>query len=122
MNYSIFLRFPFGAGLIRGVYVTVRVTISLTSRMLDRDVFGDLTSKYLPLASQSYGERALRALRALNGERTADEAVSGALSGESEPENAGDCGIRRRPSHDVERAEVGYGKDVGGAVVEVGDL
>ena len=29
-DYSIFLRFPLGAGLMRGVYVTVRVTISLT--------------------------------------------------------------------------------------------
>jgi len=107
--YSIFLRFPLGAGLIRGVYVTVRVTISLTSRMLDRVVFGDLTSKYFPLLipSQSYGERVLRALRALKGERTADEAVRGALMGDSEPENAGDGGIRRRPSHEVERAEEG---------------
>jgi hypothetical protein len=103
--------------------VTVRVTISLTSRMLDLVALGDLISKYLPLwlPSQSYGERALRALRALNGERTADEAVNGALKGDSEPENAGDCGIRRRPSHDVERAEAGYGKDVGG-IVEAGDL
>ena len=29
-DYSTFLLFPFGAGLILGVYVTVRVTISLT--------------------------------------------------------------------------------------------
>jgi len=104
--------------------VTVRVTISLTSRMLDRAVFGDLTSKYLPLLiwSQSYGERALRALRALNGERTADEAVRGALIGDSEPEKAGEGGgIRRRPSHEVERADDGWGNDVGGTV-EVGDL
>jgi len=89
--------------------VTVRVTISLTSRMLVRVVFGDLTSKYLPFAliSQSYGDRAPRALRALNGERTAEEAVRGALNGESVPESAGDCGIRRRPNHEVERAEDG---------------
>jgi len=30
VDYSIFLLFPLGAGLILGVYVTVRVTISLT--------------------------------------------------------------------------------------------
>jgi len=123
MVYSIFLRFPFGAGLIRGVYVTVLVTISLTSRMLDRLVFGDLISKYLPLLipSQSYGDLALRALRALKGERTAEDAVKGALKGESEPENAGDGGIRRRPSQEVERAEDGWGNEVGGTVV-IGDL
>jgi hypothetical protein len=87
--------------------VTVRVTISLTSRTLERDVFGDLISKYLPFTSQSYGDRVPLALRALNGERIAEEAVRGALIGESELEKAGDCGIRRRPSHDVERADVG---------------
>jgi hypothetical protein len=88
--------------------VTVRVTISLTSRT-DRADFGDLISKYLPLLfpSQSYGERAPRALRALKGERTAGEAVRGALIGESEAGKAGDGGIRRRPSHEVERAEDG---------------
>ena len=50
----------------------------------------------------------LRALRALKGERTAEEAVNGALIGDLEPEKAGDGGgIRRRPSHEVERAEDG---------------
>ncbi len=114
MVYSIFLRLPLGAGLIRGVYVTVLVTISLTSRCMVLVVLGDLTSKYLPLraASQSYGDLAPRALRALKGERTAGEravegAVRGALSGESMPEKEGDCGIRRRPSHEADRAEDG---------------
>jgi len=104
------------------------VTISLTSRTLFVVVRGDLASKYLPLLadSQSYGERTLRALRALKGERTADEAVNGALRGESDPENEGDGGMRRRPSHVVERAEDGYVKEAevgsGGATVVVGDL
>lgn len=108
--YSIFLRFPFGAGLIRGVYVTVRVTISLTSRCTVLVFLGDLTSKYLPLRaeSQSYGDRVPRALRALNGERTAEEAVNGALIGDSVgEEKAGDCGIRSRPSHEADLAEFG---------------
>jgi len=85
--------------------VTVLVTISLTWRTLGRLPFGDLTSKYLPLLlkSQSNGERVLRAL---NGERTADDAV--ALSGDSVPESAGDGGIRRRPNLPVEGAEDGY--------------
>jgi hypothetical protein len=70
---------------MRGVYVTVRVTISLTCRTLDRADLGDLTSKYLPLLwkSQSKGERALRALK---GERR----VEVALSGDSAPVKAGD--------------------------------
>jgi len=102
IHYSIFLLFPLGAGLIRGVYVTVRVTISLTWRTLDRLPFGDFTSKYLPLLlkSQSNGERALRAL---NGERIADVA----LRGDSTPENAGEGGIRRRPNREVLGAEEG---------------
>jgi len=109
IDYSIFLLFPFGAGLIRGVYVTVRVTISLTSRMLVRVVFGDLTSKYLPLlaTSQSYGDRAPRALLALKGERIEDEAVRGALNGDSGPEKEGEGGIQRRPNHEVDRADDG---------------
>jgi len=111
LDYSIFLRFPLGAGLIRGVevYVTVLVTISLTSRTLLVVVLGDFTSKYLPLpaASQSYGERVPLALRALKGERTAEEAVRGALNGESDPEKDGEGGIRSRPSQEVERADVG---------------
>lgn len=53
MHYSIFLLFPLGAGLIRGVYVTVRVTISRTWRTLDLAVLGDLISKYLPLLWKS---------------------------------------------------------------------
>jgi hypothetical protein len=91
------------------VYVTVRVTISLTSRCIVLVVLGDLISKYLPLraASQSYGDRVLRALRALKGVRTAEEAVNGALSGESELEKAGDGGIRRRPNHEADLTEVG---------------
>ena len=68
----------------------------------------------------------LLVLRALNGERTAEEAVNGALKGDSDPENEGEGGIRRRPSHDVERAEDGYVKEAdvgkGGATVVVGDL
>jgi len=72
---------------MRGVYVTVRVTISLTVLVLDRD-FGDLISKeYLPLLliSQSKGERTLRALK---GERSVWVEV--ALKGESPLVNAGD--------------------------------
>tara|TARA_R110002060_G_scaffold14416_6_gene20222 strand:+ start:93 stop:437 length:345 start_codon:yes stop_codon:yes gene_type:complete len=100
--YSIFLLFPLGAGLIRGVYVTVRVTISLTWRTLDREDFGDLTSKYLPLLlkSQSNGERALLALK---GDRTAEVA----LMGDSAPVKAGDGGILNRPNRPVEGAEEG---------------
>lgn len=100
--YSIFLLFPLGAGLIRGVYVTVRVTISRTCRTLALCAFGDLISKYLPLLlkSQSYGERALRAL---NGDRTAEVA----LRGESAVEKAGDGGMRRRASRAVDGAEDG---------------
>lgn len=37
MSGSIFLRFPLGAGAIRGVYVTVLVTTSRMCRMLDRE-------------------------------------------------------------------------------------
>jgi hypothetical protein len=87
---------------MRGVYVTVRVTISLTWRTLDRLPFGDFTSKYLPLLlkSQSNGERALRALK---GERSVDVA----LRGDSTPENAGDGGIRSRPNRAVVGAEDG---------------
>jgi hypothetical protein len=88
IHYSIFLLLPFGAGLMRGVYVTVRVTISLTVRVLDRADFGDLISnEYLALLfmSQSKGERALRALK---GERRVWVEV--ALNGESAPVNAGD--------------------------------
>jgi hypothetical protein len=91
-----------GAGLILGVYVTVRVTISRIWRTLERDVFGDLISQYRPLLlkSQSNGERALLAL---NGDRTAEVA----LMGESAPQNSGDGGIRRRPNRPVEGAEDG---------------
>lgn len=96
--YSTFLLLPFGAGLIRGVYVTVRVTTSLTWRTLDRVVFGVLISKYLPLLlkSQSYGDRALRALK---GER--------ALRGESAYEDAGEAGMRSLPKGADEGADVG---------------
>lgn len=113
--YSIFLLFPLGAELIRGVYVTVRVTISLTWRTLERVALGDLMSKYLPLLlqSQSYGERALRALK---GDRTAEVA----LRGESAPEKAGDGGIRRHPSRPVDGADNGKVNWV--AAAEVGDL
>lgn len=86
---SIFLLLPFGAGLMRGVYVTVRVTISLTVRVLDRTDFGDLRSQeylLLLLISQSYGDRALRALK---GERRVWVAEV-ALTGESAPVKAGD--------------------------------
>ena len=100
--YSSFLLFPLGAGLIRGVYVTVLVTISRTCRTLDLCVFGDLISKYLPLLfkSQSYGDRALLALK---GERAAEVA----LLGESALENAGEGGIRRRANRAVDGAEDG---------------
>jgi hypothetical protein len=72
---------------MRGVYVTVRVTISLTVRVLDRADFGDLSSKeyLLALRSQSKGERTLRALK---GERRV--CVEVALKGESPPVKAGD--------------------------------
>jgi len=102
MDYSTFLLFPFGAGLIRGVYVTVRVTISLTWRTLDRVLLGDLISKYRPLLlrSQSKGERALRAL---NGDRIAEVA----LKGESAPEKAGEGGIRSLPNRLVDGADDG---------------
>ncbi len=105
--YSTFLLLPLGAGLICGVcvYVTVLVTISLTWRMLVRPHFGDFTSKYRPfplpvLKSQSNGDFALRAL---NGERIADVA----LSGESVPENAGEGGMRSFDNRAVEGADEG---------------
>jgi hypothetical protein len=68
--------------------------------LLDREVFGDLRSRYLPLVliSQSYGDRVLLALK---GERI----VEVALRGESAPENAGEGGIRRRPRRAVDGAE-----------------
>lgn len=80
--HSIFLLLPLGAGLILGVYVTVRVTISRTCRTLGLLIRGDLTSKCLAslllLKSQSNGERAL------NGDRIADVAdVAHALKGVS---------------------------------------
>jgi hypothetical protein len=104
--------------------VTVRVRISRTCRTFDAPAdFGGLRSRYLDLLwqLQSYGERAPRALRALKGEWTIEEAESGALKGDSMLENAGDGGIRRRPSHEVERAVVGMTKGVGGPAV-LGDL
>jgi len=73
-------------------------------------------------ASQSYGDRVPRALRALKGERIADEAVNGALMGDSKLEKAGDCGIRRRPSQEAERAEEGMTKVDEVGTVETGDL
>jgi len=84
--------------------------------MLGRALLGDLTSKYLPLLvkSQSYGERALRAL---NGDRTAEVA----LMGDSAQEKAGDGGMRRRPNRPVDGAEDGYANGVGGAM-DTGDL
>jgi hypothetical protein len=103
---------------MRGVYVTVLVTISLTCRTLDRADFGDLISKYLPLLlrSQSYGDRALLALK---GERRVWVEV--ALKGDSPPVKAGDCGILSRPSLAVDGAEAGKTKwEV--VVAEVGDL
>ena len=109
IDYSIFLRFPLGAGLMRGVYVTVRVRISRTWRTFDPADLGGLRSIYRVLLwqLQSYGERAPRALRALYGEWTIEVAESGALSGDSAGEKAGEGGILRRPSHDVERAVFG---------------
>jgi hypothetical protein len=103
---------------MRGVYVTVRVTISLTCRTLDRADFGDLTSKYLPLPwmSQSNGDRTLLALK---GERSVWVEV--ALKGDSPPVKAGDCGIRSRPNLAVDGAEDGKTKWVF-VVAEVGDL
>lgn len=87
--------------------------------MLDREVLGDLTSKYprLVLKSQSKGDRVLRAL---NGDLIDEIGV--ALRGESEPEKAGDGGMRSFPSLPVAGAEDGKTKaDVGGAA-DVGDL
>lgn len=106
LYYSIFLRFPLGAGLMRGVYVTVRVRISRTWRTFPPADFGGLRSIYLVLLwqLQSYGERAPRALRALKGEWTIEVAEIGALKGDSAQEKAGEGGIRRRPNQDVERA------------------
>lgn len=103
-----------GAGDIRGVYVTVLVTISLTCLILDLEAFGDLMSKYLPLLfkSQSYGDLALRALK---GDRMAD--VTPALKGDSAPEKAGEGGMRSFPNLDVDGAEVGQTK-----VAEVGTV
>jgi hypothetical protein len=108
-----------GAGDIRGVYVTVLVTISLTCLILDREAFGDLISKYLPLLlmSQSYGDRALRALK---GDRIADVAL--ALNGDSAPEKAGEGGMRRRPNLEVDGAEDGQTNVAEDGTVEVGDL
>ncbi len=81
--------------------------------MPDLPVFGDLTSKYLPLlTSQSYGERAL------NGERVVDVA----LKGDSFPaEKAGEGGMRRRPSRADDGAEVGNANGEG-STADVGDL
>jgi hypothetical protein len=75
-------------------------------------------SKYLPLdlRSQSYGDRALLALK---GERRVWLEV--ALKGESPPVKAGDCGILRRPNLPVDGAEAGKTKwEV--VAAEVGDL
>lgn len=124
IHYSIFRLLPLGAGLMRGVYVTVRVRISRTWRTFGAPPdFGDLMSMYLDLLwqLQSYGERAPLALRALNGECTIDDAERGALNGDSPAEKAGDGGMRRRPSQDVERAVEGMAKVVGGPTV-LGDL
>lgn len=108
--YSTFLLFPFGAALIRGVYVTVLVTISRTCLMPLLVVFGLLASYHRPFTatSQSYG------LRAPNGERIVLVALIGfalsgfALRGDSVSfrENAGDGGICRR-MRDVDFADVG---------------
>jgi len=99
--------------------VTVLVTISLTCLILERADFGDFMSKYLPLVlkSQSNGERALRALK---GERTADVAL--ALNGDSAVENAGEGGIRRRPSLELDGAEEGKTNVAEDGTAEVGDL
>ncbi len=97
--------------------MTVRVTISLTWRTLDRVDLGDLTSKYLPLLlkSQSNGDRALLALK---GERIAEVA----LKGDSPPVKAGDGGIRNRPNRPVEGAEEGKTNCCAEGSAEVGDL
>ena len=107
--YSTFLLFPFGAAHIRGVYVTVRVTISRTWRTPPRLVFGLLTSNQRPLSaiSQSCG------LRALKGERMLVALIGCALYGlalrgerPSLWDKAGEGGMRRR-MREVEGAEVG---------------
>ena len=113
-DYSIFLLFPFGAGAICGVevYVTVLVTVSLTSRTLER-VFGDLVSQYLPPRDEKSQSKGDRALLALNGDRN----VVLALRGESRVDVAGDWGILNRPSRAVVGAEDGYANDAGADVV-----
>lgn len=61
----VFFFLPLGAGLIRGVYVTVLVTTSRTWRTLGRALGLEMPSNtrpLWPLKVQSYGERMLRAL------------------------------------------------------------
>jgi hypothetical protein len=112
-DYSNFLLFPLGAGLIRGVcvYVTVCVVTSLIFRMLLR-VRGLLRSKYRPLqpTSQSKGERAEK------GEWMAEVAERG----DSVLDHTGEGGIRRRPSREEVGAEEGYVKGEGGTADVVG--
>jgi hypothetical protein len=98
------------------VYVTVLVSTSRTWRTLARGPFpGDLTPKYVPFAllrSQSYGDRALLAEKGdLRVALLGDSAVG---------ENAGDGGMRKRPSRPVAGADAGKVKLLG--VVVVGDL
>lgn len=64
--------------------------------------------------SQSNGDRALLAL---NGDRN----VVLALSGESNDDTAGDCGIFNRPKRPLSGAEAGYVNVVVGATVDVGE-
>ena len=76
-------RFPFGAGFILGVYVTVLVTTSRICLTLLVEGFE---------ARQSVEYRALRAASQSNGERT-DRALKGERTvGESTAETAGDWG------------------------------
>lgn len=85
---------PFGAGLIRGVYVTVRVTTSRICRTL---LLVGLC------ALQSWEYRAFNAASQSKGDRT-DLALKGdrivALRGESRLEAAGDDGTCR-PGNEV---------------------
>lgn len=100
--YSTFRLLPLGAGAIRGVYVTVRVTTSRMCRTLVLDFCFFSAKRALRAASQSKTE--LGTGRALKGDRAVE-----AVNGESKLETVGLGGILRLGK---EAAPVG-GADMG---------
>lgn len=89
--HSIFLLFPFGAGAILGVYVTVRV---MTSRMCFTPVLDCFAGCFFIanfLAFKAFSQSKLVCDLALNGDL--------ALTGESKLEPAGEGGILRLGKH-----------------------